>query len=128
MAIGFGWAKDLPVGSGWFQPLFVSEGLGETNPSLLGANPAQLRRWGYSVSSVPSVDDRVRLCLSRRGVAQTECWAELDQHLTSEVVTWVPYMSIEHTQVVSERVVGYSYDQFAALPALDRIALEPGSD
>ena len=46
----------------------------------------------------------------------------------TEVVPWVPYMFIEHAQVVSERVVAYSFDQSAGLPALDRIALAPGSD
>jgi hypothetical protein len=35
---------------------------------------------------------------------------------------------MEHVQVVSERVVGYSFDQFAGMPALDRIALAPGSE
>jgi hypothetical protein len=79
-------------------------------------------------ASVPSVDDRFQLCLGRRGAAQTECWAELDQYLTTEVVTWIPYLNMEHTQVVSERVVAYYFDQFGALPALDRIALAPGSE
>jgi hypothetical protein len=46
----------------------------------------------------------------------------------NEVVTYVPYISMLHTQVVSERVVEYSWDQFAAAPALDRIALAPGSE
>jgi hypothetical protein len=31
-------------------------------------------------------------------------------------------------QVVSERAVRYSFDQFTSLPALDRIALVPGSE
>ena len=84
--------------------------------------------WGYSVPSVPSVDDGARLCLSRRGVSHTECWAELDQYLMTEVVSWLPYMSPLHTQVVSERVIEYSFDQASAAPALDRIALAPGSD
>ena len=35
---------------------------------------------------------------------------------------------MEHLEVVSERVIGYSFDQFASLPALDRIALAPGSE
>jgi peptide/nickel transport system substrate-binding protein len=125
MSIAFGWAKDLPVGSGWFPTLFSSEGC--CNASLLGASPAQLRKWGYSVASVPSVDDRIRRCLARRGVAHTECWAELDQYLMNEVVTYVPYARPLQTHVVSERVIEYSFDQFAAEPALDRIALAPGS-
>ncbi len=81
------------------------------------------------MTSVPSVDDRVQLCLARRGVARTQCWAELDQYLMTEVVSRVPYMGRRSTPVVvSERVVAYSFDQFAGLPALDRIALAPGSE
>jgi ABC-type transport system substrate-binding protein len=126
MAIGYGWGKGLPVGADWFSQ-FLAEAIGSYSPSLLGASPAQLRAWGYSVTSVPSIDERAQLCLSRRGAAYTECWAEVDQYLLTEVVTWLPYMSPLNTQVVSERVVEYSYDQFGTLPALDRIALAPGS-
>ena len=46
----------------------------------------------------------------------------------TEVVPRVPYMFMEHAVVVSERVVEYSFDQFADMPALDRIALAPGSE
>jgi len=127
MGIPSPWGKDYPEGAGWFVGLFDSSTLGVSG-SPVGASPAQLRKWGYSVSSVPSVDDRIQACLSRRGVAKIECWAELDQYLMTEVVSWLPYMSLDHAQVVSERVVGYSFDQFDALPALDRIALAPGSD
>jgi peptide/nickel transport system substrate-binding protein len=127
MGIPSPWGKDYPEGAGWFVGLFDSSALGASG-SPVGASPAQLRKWGYSVSSVPSVDDRIRACLSRRGVAKIECWAELDQYLMTEVVSWLPYMSLDHAQVVSERVVGYSFDQFDALPALDRIALQQGSD
>ena len=127
MAIPYPWAKDFPDGAGWFQGLFDRAGLGGSNTSLVGATPRQLREWGYSITSVPSVDDRIQACLGRRGVAKTECWAELDQFLMTEVVSRIPYMFLEHAQVVSERVVAYSFDQFTALPALDRIALAPGS-
>jgi hypothetical protein len=97
------------------------------NPRL-GATPAQLRRWGNAVRSVPSVDDRIQACSQRRGATRTACWAELDQYLMTEIVPWVPYMISESAVAVSERVVAYSFDQFSALPALDRIALAPGSD
>jgi hypothetical protein len=131
MAIAFGWGKDIPVGSGWFPPLFESAGLEGVDPccntSVLGATPAQLRTWGYSVASVPGVDDRVRLCLSRHGVAHSQCWAELDQYLMNEVVTYVPYARSQLTLVVSERVVAYSFDQFTDQAALDRIVLARGS-
>ena len=45
-------------------------------------------------------------------MVRTQCWAELDQYLMTEVVPWVPYMFVNHVQVVSERVVAYSFDQF----------------
>jgi hypothetical protein len=77
---------------------------------------------------VPSVDERIQVCLQRRGVTRTECWAELDQYLMTEVVPFVPYMITETAQAVSERVVEFSFDSAFALPALDRIALAPGSD
>ena len=133
MIIAWGWLTDYPEGTGWFQLLFDVSGLYprpccHSNISLLGASPQQLSKWGYEVTSVPSVDDRFDACQGRRGVARTQCWAEYDQYLMTEIVPWVPYMFMEHAVVVSERVVEYSFDQFAKLPALDRIALAPGSD
>jgi peptide/nickel transport system substrate-binding protein len=127
MAIPYPWAKDFPEGAGWFQGLFDRSGLGGSNTSLLGATARELREWGYSVTSVPSVDDRIQVCIERQGVAKIECWAELDQFLMTEIVSRIPYMFVEHGQVVSERVVAYSFDQFAALPALDRIAIAADS-
>ena len=127
MGIAYPWGQDYPEGGGWFSPLFDRSGLEGPNTSLLGATPGQLRGWGYGVTSVPSVDDRVQQCLARRGVARTKCWTELDQYLTTEVVSRVSYWVTEHAHVVSERVVAFSFDQLAGLPALDRIALAPGS-
>lgn len=120
------WGPDYPEGGGWFLALFDRSGC--CNNSLIGATPEELRRWGYSITSVPSAEDRLQACLQRRGVARTQCWAELDQYLTMEVVSRIPYLFIEHAQVVSERVVAYSFDQFSGLPALDRIALASGSE
>jgi peptide/nickel transport system substrate-binding protein len=127
MGIAYPWLPDYPEGGGWFS-LFSHAAIPGPNTSLVSALPGELRRWGYRITSVPSAEERYQGCLERRGVARTECWAELDQYLTTEVVGRVPYMITEHVQVVSERVVGYSFDQFAGLPALDRIALAPGSD
>jgi peptide/nickel transport system substrate-binding protein len=128
MGIAYPWGQDFPEGAGWFSPLFDRSGLEGANTSLVGATPGQLRGWGYSVTSVPSVDDRVELCLARRGVARTQCWTELDQFLTTELVSRVAYWITENAVVVSERVVEFSFDQLTGLPALDRIALAPGSD
>ena len=129
ISISWGWGTDFPNASNWFSPLLVSEGLDQfLNPSLLGASPAQLHVWGYQVSSVPSVDDRVARCETLVGQQQTECWALLDQYLMDKIVPWVPFFALTRSEVVSERVASYSFDQFGTEPALDRIALVPGSD
>jgi peptide/nickel transport system substrate-binding protein len=128
LGFAYPWGQDFPEGGGWFTGLFDRSGLGWMNTSLLGALPGELRTWGYSVTSVPSVDARIGACLERRGVSRIQCWAEVDQYLSTEIVSRVPYMVTDRAVVVSGRVVAYSFDQSSGLPSLDRIALAPGSD
>ena len=113
--------------SNYFTPLFASDSIGNpatSNYSLTGATPEQLRSWGYEVTEVPGVDDRINSCLGQIGQAQLRCWGDLDQYLMEAVVPWIPYQSDAHVQVVPSRIIRYSYDQFADLPALDQIALQ----
>ena len=124
----FAWGMDYPNGSTIFVPLADSSSLGTPNFTLLGANPSQLRRWGYPVSSVPSVDDRIDRCQSLAGADQPACWAELDAHLMEEVVPWVPLFFEERIEASSPRVARYSYDPARDFPALDQISLVPGSE
>ncbi len=127
LGIGAGWVKDFINGSNFFIPLFDRASLGNTNASLLGATPEQLEEWGYDVRSVPSIDYKIQECLPLVGTEQVQCWAEADQILMEEVVPWVPYLSESHVRTVSDRVASYSFDQFTASPALERIALDPGA-
>ena len=55
-----------------------------------------------------------------------QCWADLDTYLMEDVVPWVPYLFDNDVVVLSANVTSYSFDQFAGLPALDRIAVEAG--
>jgi ABC-type transport system substrate-binding protein len=121
------WGKDYLNASTYFTQLFAAASVGGTNTSLVGATSDQLKGWGYRVTEVPGVDDRIEGCLVQAGSPQLRCWADLDQYLMENVVPWVPYFSEAHTQVVPRRIVRYSYDQFANLPALDQIALRSGS-
>jgi peptide/nickel transport system substrate-binding protein len=118
------WGKDYLNASTFFLPLFTAASIGGSNHALLGATPQQLRRWGYPVTSVPSVDERIDSCFVEIGQAQLRCWAELDQYLMESVVPWIPYQIVQHVEVVPARIIRYSYDQFGNLPALDQIALE----
>lgn len=117
------WAKDLLNASTFVPPLFSSEEIGINNPFLLGATSAQLRRWGYGVTSVPSIDSKIAECQVLVGDIQVRCWAEADQLLMDEVVPVVPYVFENKVLLVSDRVVAYSFDQFSCMPALDRIAV-----
>jgi peptide/nickel transport system substrate-binding protein len=129
MALTVSWSKDYLNASNYLEPLFGSADLGtpaSNNYTLLGATPQQLQEWGYSVTQVPGVDDRLAACFAQSGEPQRRCWADLDQYLMETVVPWIPYQVDLHTQVIPARVVAFSYDQWAALPALDQIALQPG--
>ena len=132
------WYKDIPNGAGFFDAIFSNRCLPRRSApgggncadySLLGASPSQLRRWGYSVTPVPNVDDRIRQCDGEFGAGQAQCWAELDKYLMDEVVPVVPVLFTTETWVWSDRVARFSIDQSTAIPApaLDQIALKPGS-
>ncbi len=121
LALNVGYGKDELNGNGMFPALFSRSAIGYANYSLVGAAPAQLRRWGYRVRRVPSVDDRIAECSALAAGPQTQCWASLDQYLMERVVPWVPLAFESHVDLLPARVTRYSFDQLAALPALDRI-------
>jgi peptide/nickel transport system substrate-binding protein len=121
------WGKDYPDGFTFGPPLFSRSAIGPEsccNDPMVGATPDILRGRGYDPSiEVPSAEEQIDTCIPLSGDARLECWAQLDRHLMEEVVPWVPYLFDNNVVVVSQRVVGWSFDQFAGLPALDRIAL-----
>ena len=127
LAIFPAWGKDFLNASTFVVPLFSSHMIGSNNFSLVGATPAQLRKWGYGVTSVPSIDDAIDRCLVLVGDLQVRCWAETDQLLMTKVIPAVPYIFENKVQLVSDRVIAYSFDQFAISPALDRIAVSAGT-
>jgi len=93
----------------------------------VGATPDELRKWGYAVSNVPSIDSRIHEC-SLRIELQAECWTELDIYLMERVVPIAPYAEEQVVQVIPPRVVSYSFDQFANSPAFDQIAVRPAEE
>jgi hypothetical protein len=97
------------------------------NDMNLGATPGELKRWGYHVTHVPSVDNRIQQCLPLTFGEQIRCYAELDQYLTTQVASWVPLISEVSGRLTSKRVSQFNFDPFIAisLPALDRVVLRP---
>jgi len=124
-------AEDYPNASSLFVPMLYGPSITDRqnqNVALLGATPDQLQEWGYAVDEVPSVDTRIDACQRLAGSAQIPCWAELDQYVMEEIVPWIPLFFTEAAYPVSERVAQSSFDQLTGYPALDRIALAPGSE
>ena len=95
----------------------------ELDFTLIGATPEELRSWGYRVSSVPSVQDRIDQCLPLVGEVQTRCWTTLDQYMVEKVAAVVPFVAETYTELVPKRITLYSYDEYVTLPALDRLAV-----
>ncbi|HET9722221.1 MAG TPA: ABC transporter substrate-binding protein [Actinomycetota bacterium] len=122
------WGYDYPNGSTVFMPLTHSGAAGYANFFSLGASADQLRDWGYDVTSVPSVDDRIERCLSLPSADQPACWAELDAYLMTEVVPAVPLFFDVWRESTSARVEHYSWDPAFSYPALDQVSLVPGSE
>jgi peptide/nickel transport system substrate-binding protein len=128
--VAINWGNDYPSGSAFFPDLFYGPNLRSSNPvafndfSLLGATNRELRRWGYSLRDVPTIDDRISQCdATPEGDGQTRCWADLDRYLMEKIVPWVPFLFQGATRLVSRRVQHYSFDQFSGAAALDQIAL-----
>ena len=133
VAPALGFQLDNLNAASFFPGLFYGPLLGTpaaANLSLVGASPPQLRRLGYRVRAVPSVDGKIRQCLRLTARSQTQCWAETDQLLMERVVPWVPYLFEASTFAVSRRVARFTFSQSSSveLPAFDGIALKAGSD
>ena len=91
--------------------------------TLIGATAAELQGWGYSVHSVPNVQDRIDACLPLVGDPQRSCWTSLDQYMMEKVVAVLPFVSETYDEIVPARLASYSFDQSLCAPALDRIAI-----
>ena len=120
-----GWGKDYPDAYTFGVPLFHSAYLFPSygDLALLGADAAYLEKYDYTVTSVPSADDKIDECKSALGDARITCWAELDKLLMEEMVPWVPYLFDNSVDILSARINNYSFDQFAGIAAFDQMAI-----
>jgi ABC-type transport system substrate-binding protein len=122
---------DYPSALPFFQTLFAggsiigNAGFRTPNPnfSLLGANPDDLKLWGYAIHHVPTLDPWIAACQPETGESQARCWAETDQYLMQQIVPAVPLSFDQTVRVVASRIQNYSIDQFTGLPALDHLAV-----
>jgi len=122
-----GWGFDYADGGTYGEPLFSSVGIGSSDYSNLGASSKDLAKWGYSVTEVPSVDDKVSAC-SQLPVGQERlaCWADLDKYLAEEVVPGVVWLFDNNVVITGPRVINWTFDLSGGIEALDHIALAGG--
>ena len=121
LTVGVG--PNFASASSTFPADFASAEIGATNKTLVGATPAQLRKWGYAVSSVPSLDARMHECM-QGGLRESRCWTALDLYVMEKIVAVAPYTSETVIDVVPARVVNYAFDQSNDEIALDQLAVE----
>lgn len=121
------WGKDFPDAVTFGEPLFSSKFLFPAygDLALVGADAGYLKKYDYTVSSVPSVDADVEACIAATGDERISCWADLDKKLMEEVVPWVPYLFDNSVDIISECIIHYSFDQFAGVAAFDQMAIDP---
>jgi len=117
------WAKDYPDGYTFGPPLFGRTSIGSTNYGLVGADSSLLKKDGYKVTEVPSIEPQLKHCEGLAGDPRIHCWADLDRYLMEKVVPIVPLQFDKTVNVLAKRVHCYSYDQFAAEVALDHLCL-----
>lgn len=123
-----GWAKDYPSATTFLPVLFGGDetGVAGLNITMLGASPSALRRFGYEVRSVPSVDEQLARCERLLFAAQVRCWAELDVYLSERVAPLVPLVQIFNAWPVSARVGGFTVDAATGfpMPSLGEMSIE----
>lgn len=130
ICLSVGWLQDYPDAWTFGPSLFGSVGLypGCCNYSALGATEQQMSDFGYSITSVPSVDADLDACSALPvGDERFQCWADLDVKLMEEVVPWVPRTYTNQTDIIGPNVVNYSYDEWGYMAALDHFAVEPAA-
>ena len=124
-----GWLQDWPDAFTFFYltmygPNILSQG--NSNYTMVGATPDQMKQFGYSVTDVPSMDPQIEKCLPLVGDDAINCWADADKYLMENIASIVPWIFSNTINVVSSCVENYTYAAFDSQMAYDQVALKPG--
>ncbi len=128
IAIFPGWAKDYADALTFFNPLFDGRTIipqGNANYSLVGMKPSQAKALGVTgtITGIPSVDPDLDRCAALAGQARLTCYEGLDKKLMTQVVPWVPYLSVNNPHIVGPHVTQWQYDQFSGTTAYAHVAV-----
>jgi ABC-type transport system substrate-binding protein len=122
-----GWGKDYPSPYTFFGPL-LDGGENGSNYAFMGTTADALTEAGYEVpADIPTINPDITACrLVPVGPEQDQCWADLDKKVMEELVPIIPRRFPNDVDVLGERIVAYSYDQFSGVGAPDQMALVNG--
>lgn len=130
IALNAGWGKDYADAS-TFMVLFDSRSIvpeGNVNYSLVGLTEEQAadKELGImgNTSDVPSVDDEIDQCNELTGEERNQCWIELDQTISEEVVPWAPYLWANNIDIIGPAVTKFEFDQFSGEAAYAHVAVD----
>jgi peptide/nickel transport system substrate-binding protein len=124
LAFATGWNSDYFSATAWYEPQATGDQIGAetgSNLSLIGATPAQLSQYGYTVTAVPSLDNDIATCTGMSGHDAFACWSGVDQYLMERVVAWVPLANQQVASLTSTSVTAFDFDASLGLPALSQI-------
>ena len=119
MCIGLGWQPDFPSAAQYLGAFFASDG--PLPATRLGATPSELRRWGYDVTRVQSLDDQIERCEQELGAGQAACWTRLDQYVVTQLMPAVPMGYFGTLRLSSPAIGPFPWDEVYLQPALDRV-------
>lgn len=127
-----GWVQDYPDPfTFYFFPLYGPNILSSynTNYSMVGADPDQLEKYGYDITEVDqTLDTKIEECLAASGDARLTCWTEAEKVLMEDIAPVVPIVWSNTEQIISSRVLNYTFGYYDGQMAYDQIALVPGSE
>lgn len=126
VALTPGWLQDYPDAFTFFYLVTYGPNIlaqGNSNYTMIGATPAQMKKYGYSVTTVPSMDAQIKQCMPLSGDPRIQCWANADKYLMESIASIVPWNFSNTVNIVSTRVVNYTFSVFDSQTAYDHVAL-----
>jgi peptide/nickel transport system substrate-binding protein len=125
-----GWYADFADPYAFVTGLFSSASLTPSccNDSIMGATLDQLKGWGYTDATGPTLgaEDQLAQCLPAQGDDRTTCYEGVDKYLMENVVPWIPFRFANQVGLTSTRVLNYHMNASSGWISLSLVALANG--
>jgi peptide/nickel transport system substrate-binding protein len=125
-----GWGKDYADAFTYYLYLFDGRVITPEfsyNEPLIGLTEEQAKEIGidYPEDGVPSVNDGIDECIAIADDAErTTCWGELDKTIMEDAVPWIPWLWRNNTNIISDAVSNWDFDQSVGLQAWQHVAVD----